>query len=243
MQTFTINNQFFLPLLEHTLAKAVAFPHGVLYGNFNYRKYKTRIPFRFCSPFKKMRLLKKLTRQQAGLLFDFSWKNIERLENGRGAITVEKFKEFQEKYGYSDSEIEDLRSGKIQASIDANSIRKKGLSNNRPDRRFCHRRVTRECKVLKELRLLKNINQYEASKLCGLGINTIGFIENGRVALTDKKIQHIVLTYGYSMEYFNQLLKVSPLRHEMIEECKIIIEKMDENKLRIIMPMLQSMKS
>lgn len=74
---------------------------------------------------KKMRLLKKLTRQQAGLLFDFSYKNIERLENGRGAITVEKFKEFQEKYGYSDSEIEDLRSGKIQASTDANSIRRK----------------------------------------------------------------------------------------------------------------------
>ena len=73
---------------------------------------------------KKMRLLKKLTRQQAGLLFDFSYKNIERLENGRGAISVEKFKEFQEKYGFSDSDVEDLRSGKIQASTDANSIRK-----------------------------------------------------------------------------------------------------------------------
>lgn len=192
---------------------------------------------------KKMRLLKKLTRQQAGLLFDFSYKNIERLENGRGAITDEKFKEFQEKYGYSDSEIEDLRSGKIQASTDANSIRRKSGTKNRPDRRFCHRRVTRECKVLKELRLLKNINQYEASKLCGLGINTIGFIENGRVTLTDKKILHIVLTYGFSMEYFNQLLKVSPLRHGMVEECQKIIERMDENKLRIIMPMLQCMEN
>lgn len=192
---------------------------------------------------KKMRLLKKLNRQQAGVLLDFTFKNIERLENGRGNISAEKFREFQEKYGYSDSEIEDLRSGKIQATTDANSIRKKGLSKGRPDRRFCHRRVTRECKVLKELRLLKNLNQYDASKLCGLGINTIGFIENGRVALTDKKILHIVLTYGHSMEYFNQLLKVSPLRHEMVEECKIIIEKMDENKLRIIMPMLQSMNN
>lgn len=183
---------------------------------------------------KKMRLLKKLTRQQAGLLFDFSYKNIERLENGRGVISVEKFKEFQEKYGFNNSDVEDLRSGKIQASTDANSIRKNKTSNCRADRRFCHRRVTRECKVLKELRLLKNINQYEASKLCGLGINTIGFIENGRVALTDKKILNIVLTYGYSMEYFNQLLKLSLLRHEIVEECQNIITKMDENKLRII---------
>ena len=91
------------------------------------------------------------------------------------------------------------------------------------------------------MRLLKNINQYEASKLCGIGINSIGFIENGRVALTDKKILQIIGAYGFTMEYFNQLLKVSPLRHEIVEECQKIIEKMDENKLRIIMPMLQSM--
>ena len=43
------------------------------------------------------------------------------------------------------------------------------------------------------------------------------------------------------MEYFNQLLKVIPLRHEMIEEGQKIIENLDENKLRIILPMLQSM--
>lgn len=93
------------------------------------------------------------------------------------------------------------------------------------------------------MRLLKNINQYEASRLCGLGINTIGFIENGRVALTDKKILQIIGAYGFTMEYFNQLLKVAPLRHEIIEECQKLIEKMDKNKLRIIMPMLQSIKS
>jgi transcriptional regulator with XRE-family HTH domain len=73
----------------------------------------------FAALLKKMRLLKKLSKQQAGLLFDFSYKYIERLENGRGAISVEKFKEFQEKYGLTDSDVENLRSGKIQASTDA----------------------------------------------------------------------------------------------------------------------------
>lgn len=66
----------------------------------------------FAAPLKKMRLIRKLTRQKAGLLSDFSFKNIERLENGRGAISVEKFKEFQEKYGCSDSEVEDHRTWK-----------------------------------------------------------------------------------------------------------------------------------
>ena len=186
---------------------------------------------------KKMRLLKKLTRQQAGLLFDFSVKNLERLENGRGGISVEKFREFREKYGFTELDIEAMKAGKYKAEPS------KSTNKNRSNRRFCHRIISRECKVLKELRLLKNIDQYSASKLCGIGKNTIGFIENGRVTLTDKKIRHIVETYGFNMEYFNQLLKVSPLRHEMVEQCQNIISVMDENKLRIIMPMLQTMNN
>jgi len=190
---------------------------------------------------KKMRLLKRLNRQQAGLLFDFSFKYIEKLENGRGPITPERFREFQENYGFSDREVEDLRSGKLEAPIDANSIRRTISTDKRLDKRFRHKRITRECKVLKELRLRLNLDQYSASKKCGVGKNTIGWIENGRVTLTDKKIRKIVEAYGFTMELYNQLLKVNPLRHEMIEQCSEIISSMDENKLRAIMPMLQSM--
>lgn len=190
---------------------------------------------------KKMRLLRRLNRQQAGLLFDFSFKYIEKLENGRGPITPERFREFQEKYGFSDREIEQLRSGKLEAPTDANCIRKKITTEKRLDKRFRHRQITRECKVLKELRLRINLDQYAASKQCGFGKNTIGWIENGRVTLTEKKIRQIVGAYGHTMELFYQLLKVNPLPHEMIEQCQAIISKLDENKLRIIMPMLQSM--
>ena len=89
---------------------------------------------------------------------------------------------------------------------------------------------------------MKNLDQYEASALCRFGKNTIGFIENGRVILTDKKIRHIVLTYGHSMELYYQLLKVPQLRHELIEQGQEILAKMDENKLRMVLPVLISMK-
>lgn len=190
---------------------------------------------------KKMRLLKRLNRQQAALLFGFSFNLIEKLENGRGNITTERFRDFQDKYGFSDRQIEDLRTGKLEAPIDANCIRKRITTEKRLDKRFRHRQITRECKVLKELRLRLNLDQYSASKKCGFGKNTIGWIENGRVTLTEKKIRKIVERYGFTMELFNQLLKVFPLRHEMIEQCQSIISELDENKLRAIMPMLQSM--
>ena len=192
---------------------------------------------------KKMRLLKRLNRQQAALLFGFSHNLIEKLENGRGNITIKRFKHFQEMYGFSDREVEDLRSGKTKAPTDANCIRKRITTDKRLDKRFRHRHITRECKVLKELRLRINIDQISASKKCGLGVNSIGWMENGRVQLTEKKIRKIVEAYGFTMELFNQLLKVNPLRHEMIEQSNEIISGLDENKLRIIMPMLQSMAS
>ncbi len=154
---------------------------------------------------KKMRLIRKLNRQQAALLFDFSFKNLERLENGRGMITTEKFKEFQDCYGFTDRELEDLRSGKIASPTYPNSNKKKITTEKRNNRRFCHRHISRDCKVLKEFRLLKNIDQYSASQLCGLGRNTIGFIENGRVHLTDYKIRKIVESYGFTMELYQQL--------------------------------------
>ncbi|MFA5582611.1 MAG: helix-turn-helix domain-containing protein [Bacteriovoracaceae bacterium] len=183
---------------------------------------------------KQMRLLRRLSRDQASLILSYSSKHIERLENGRGHITLDKFKELQDKYGIKDSEVDELRTG-------IKTEKKKITPKNRPNRRFCKRVVTRECKVLKEMRLLKNIDQYSASKLCGHGRNTIGYIENGRVHLTQDKIRNIVETYGFTMELFYQWVKLPMLRHEMIDQCQEIISQLDENKLRIVMPMLQSM--
>jgi hypothetical protein len=117
---------------------------------------------------KKMRLLKRLNRQQAGLLFDFSFKYIEKLENGRGPITLERFKEFQEKYGFSDREIEELRSGKLEAPTDANCIRRNITTEQRLDKRFRQRQITRECKVLKELRLRINLDHTPLLKAVAL---------------------------------------------------------------------------
>ncbi len=190
---------------------------------------------------KKMRLVRKMRRKQAAHFLPFDHKNLEKLENGRGNISTEQFKLIQSTYGFSDSDVEALRLGKYKAVEKAQEPKQRITTKNRKDRRFCHRKITRECKVLKEMRLLKNIDQYTASKDCNYGRNTVGFIENGRVTLTEKKIRHIVGTYGFTMELFQQLLKQPLLRHEIIEQCQEILSKLDENKLRIIQPMLLSM--
>lgn len=192
---------------------------------------------------KKMRLIRKLRRKQAVHFLPFSHKNLERLENGRGNISIEQFKLIQVAYNFTDADVEALKNGKYKASEKVKDSEQRITTKDRKDRRFCHRRITRECKVLKEMRTMKNIDQYTASKDCGFGRNTIGFIENGRVTLTEKKVRHIVETYGFTMELFQQLLKQPLLRHELIEQSQELLNKLDENKLRVIFPMLQSMGS
>jgi transcriptional regulator with XRE-family HTH domain len=190
---------------------------------------------------KKMRLMRKMKRQQAAQFLPFQFKHIEKLENGRAEMSLEHFKLFQTTYGFSDAEVEEMRSGKFKC--EGQEDRPLVTTVTRRDRRFCHRKITRECKVLKEMRLQRDIDQFTASINCQIGRNSIGFIENGRVSLTEKKIRHIVETYGFTMEYFYQLLKQPLLRHEIIEQCQLILEKLDENKLRVIQPMLQAMSN
>jgi transcriptional regulator with XRE-family HTH domain len=152
---------------------------------------------------KKMRLLRKLRRKQAAHFLPFNHKNIEKLENGRGDISLEQFKLFQSTYGFTDNDVEALRLGKYKVADKNGNQTGKVTTGKRRDRRFCHRKITRECKVLKELRLSKGIDQYTASKDCLFGRNTIGFIENGRVTLTEKKIKHISILTASQWNYIS----------------------------------------
>ncbi len=190
---------------------------------------------------KKMRLYKKLTREEASKLFPFSYKNIERLENGRGNVTEELVKLFQKGYELSDEIVYAIRINEIEVNVDANSIRLRNHDPRRKSKRFRQRIVTRECAVLKELRVLRNLEQGEAAKICNFSKRKIGFIENGRITLTRSRIEHIVNCYGFTMEFFGVLLKQDQLDHEILDQSIEIIKRLDPNKRRVVLSMLYSL--
>ena len=95
--------------------------------------------------------------------------------------------------------------------------------------------------LIKKMRIIRKLRRKQAAHFLPFDHKNIEKLENGRVTLTEKKIRHIVETYGFTMELFQQLLKQSLLRHEIIEQCQELVERLDENKLRVILPMLQSM--
>jgi len=190
---------------------------------------------------KLMRIHKGLSRKEAGLLFGVTFNAIEKLENGRGKITLDRFRRFKEAYEYSDRDIELIRTGKFLSIHSPNQRKKLSPKTQKKYERFRKKIITKESRALKELRTQTGKSQYEASRNCGYNEKALGQIENGRVNLTQQRIEHIVKTLGFTMEYFNQLLKEPILRHELEESCIKIVKKMDANELRTAEPVLSGL--
>jgi transcriptional regulator with XRE-family HTH domain len=188
---------------------------------------------------RKMRETKKITRKQAGILFNVSHKTIERLENGRGSISDEKLMVFANAYSFNLLDIQLMREGRYGDRLLPKTDRISNKDHNRKNRRFCQKKIQKECKVLRELREQKNLSQYNAGLLCGYNRATIGHIENGRINIPRDRIEHIVKTYGFTIEKFDELLLDNKiLRHEMRDKCLDVIHNLEESKLQAVHGML-----
>ncbi len=187
---------------------------------------------------KKMRILKKLSRQQAGIMFNVSFKTIEKLENGRGMISDEKLMTFAAAYGFTFTDLQLIKEGKIGDRLLKADVSEIPRDPKRRDRRFCQKIIVKECKVLRELRLMAGITQYRAGEVCGYNMSTIGHIENGRIRIPRDRIEHIVKVYGFTMQKFDELLASSELRHEVLDQCTGIINRLDDSKLRAVQALL-----
>ncbi|MGB0454338.1 MAG: helix-turn-helix domain-containing protein, partial [Bacteriovoracaceae bacterium] len=110
---------------------------------------------------KKMRDLKGLSRKQAGIIFNVTFKTIEKLENGRGKIDEQRLVSFATGYGFTLDDLMKIKNGQYDTDLSLKSRIKKEKDPLRRDRRFCKPNITKECKALRQLREKRNISQYK----------------------------------------------------------------------------------
>ncbi len=180
------------------------------------------------------RELKKMSRKDLALEMGISPKTIEKLENGRMKYAKAYLEKILDILGIAPEEFLLLKRGKM---LGLSTTRDKKVLENK-DRRSYRKQVTKECKALRSLRLIKGLSQDKASRLCGYARATIGHIENGRIELDQGRIAHIVKSYGLTMEdYYRESLDGFD-RARIIEECLGFISKMEQSKLKTIHAML-----
>ena len=189
---------------------------------------------------RKLREIKGLERKEAGLLLEVSPKTIESFENGRNPLSREKLSKYISLYGFSTSDFDACLAGNIDQIKEKYGAKKKKIIENNFLRRSYKRIVTKEVKVLVVLRRLREVSQYQASRLCGYSESSIGHIEAGRIELSLKRICHIVESYGFTMDDFNYHLNGTEFVTEIQDQCILVIRKLSKDQLKIVQPLLET---
>lgn len=189
---------------------------------------------------KKMRMIRKLTRKEAALIFSYSRSSIEKVENGRGKLTPERVRRFVEGYGFTWNQFMDLKLGRLSevapVQIEPKKVR---IIEHVEMRRSYKKVITKEVRTLTIFRKRKGITQYEASRLCGWCSAAIGHIEQGRIELTEDRIKHIVTVYGRTMKDFYESVRSEIMRDDVEEECAKLIARLDDTRLLAIKGILE----
>ena len=151
---------------------------------------------------RKMRISRKITRDDAGEAIGVSGKTIERIENGRRNISDERLKQLIRRYRYTLEDFRNIINGTLKLpDLPARSVFNRPHTPRKEGRKY-QKIISKEARILKSLRKLKGLNRVEAAKLCGLSRSVIDHWENGRVNLPKTRIKTIIESWGCSMEVF-----------------------------------------
>lgn len=189
---------------------------------------------------RSMREIRKLTRKHAAQMVGITHKTLEKIENGRINYPLEKCEKFVMAYNFTWKQFELLLEGRINIVRDQLYGPKPKVIKNNYLRRSYKRIITKEVLVIRCLRKTRGVSQDTASNLCGWPRCTFGQIENGRIELTSNRIERVLRGLGFKKAEFDRLLKSDTLRTDLIEECTLLLKKLDESKLAVAKTVLAS---
>ncbi len=109
------------------------------------------------------------------------------------------------------------------------------IENKKKPSRSSQKRITRDAKILRYMRLAKSISTRQAGELVAISGPAIIHYEHGRMAMSPKRIEQLVLAYGYTMEHFRALLAGEEIPILSVkEECATLLDALDERKLKLL---------
>jgi transcriptional regulator with XRE-family HTH domain len=192
---------------------------------------------------RKLRELIGMNRKEAGIKLGVSFKAIEKFENGRAKLSPTRVSEILRGYNIPHEEFESILNGKIDELKKKYQPKQKKVIEHNQLRRSYQRLVTKDVLTLIALRKLRFLSQYQASKRCGYSKCAIGHIESGRIELPPERIEHVVKSYGFTIQDFNHHKNSDQFITDIQDECIKVIRLLSEEKLKAVFPLLKSFRS
>lgn len=196
---------------------------------------KEKINLSHANALKRAREMMKVTRVEMARRLNLSLESIKKYEKGGAVIDEKKIQKYLEALDLTNEDYQKIKKGK---GITRNRKKKTVFINK--ERRSYQRIITKEVRVLKILRQMKNLSQDQASSVCGYSRPSIGHIENGRISLDQNRIEHIVESYGHPISEFHRLMREEIIRDELLSEALETMKRLPEDKLKIVSSLIQS---
>lgn len=197
---------------------------------------KEKINLSHAKALKRAREMMKVTRIEMARKLNLSLEAIKKYEKGGAVIDERKIQNYLQALDLTNEDYQKIKKGK---GITRNRKQRTVFSNSQ--RRSYRRVITKEVRVLRILRQMKNLSQDQASSVCGYARPSIGHIENGRITLDQNRIAHIVESYGHPMSEFDRLMREEIIRDEILDEAFDKIRCLPEDKLKIVSSLLKTL--
>jgi transcriptional regulator with XRE-family HTH domain len=196
---------------------------------------KEKINLSHAKALKRAREMMKVTRIEMARRLNLSLEAIKKYEKGGAIIDAKKINNYLQALELTAEDYQKIKKGQ-----GISRTRKQRTVFSNTERRSYRRVITKEVRVLKILRQMKNLSQDQASSVCGYSRPSIGHIENGRIELDLNRINHIVKNYGFDLVDFQRLMKEEVTRDELIHTCYRKMLVLPEDKLKLISSLIQT---
>jgi transcriptional regulator with XRE-family HTH domain len=102
-------------------------------------------------------------------------------------------------------------------------------------KRSQEKRITREAKIIRFMRVSKRISQREAARLLGISEPAIGHYENGRMDISQLRLGQFLVVYGFTKQEFDEFVAGKEIPIISIkDECVGLLDRIGEAKLRTV---------
>lgn len=211
--------------------------------SINHRgRSNTKVVTRDVVILRRMRIFRKINREDAAKAIERGHKSIERFENGRSNLTEEQKKALVRRYRFTWQEFIAFQDGDCPLpDLPSRSVFPSKAASRLDGRKY-QKVISKEARVLKVMRKMANLTQPEAAAKCGLHRSCIDHLENGRVEPTPEKVASVVRAYGFKMDLFDELRDAPMLRDEVLQECVRILGVLDNDKLRAVKALLDNFR-
>ena len=102
------------------------------------------------------------------------------------------------------------------------------------------KRETEESKALKSLRIKSGLSQREIARIMGVPQTRVAHAENGRAYIKKEYIELFLRSLKLNWEEWDKLIDSKENLIEVKEECKLMIDKLSEDKLIVLKSILIS---